>query len=152
LSIRNHTIATKPAKGKATGSSGYDRRPHGYVNQDGASDGRSGGQLRQSSRSNSIGGRASIDRSRLEAAAEDMNWQRGAFRLWVVGSLIWMVAAIWLRHSRDSALPAPPLGSRTDVSFHDWVLWLQTVIAPPRLVGVIGLLAGWVIGGFRKPT
>jgi hypothetical protein len=81
-----------------------------------------------------------------------MNWRSGVFRLWAVASLLWLAAVIWLHLSRDSTLPAPPPGPRADVGFHDWALWLQTVIAPARLVGAIGLLTAWVIGGFRKPT
>jgi len=63
-----------------------------------------------------------------------------------------MVAAVWLRYSHDSTLPDPPPGFRLDGGLRDWSFWLQTVIGPPLLAGVIGLLAAWVIGGFRKST
>ena len=81
-----------------------------------------------------------------------MNWQRGGVRLWAAASLVWVAAVIWLRYRRDLGLPDPPPGPRVDVGLHDWALWIQTGIAPPRLVGVFGLLTAWVIGGFRKPT
>jgi hypothetical protein len=80
-----------------------------------------------------------------------MNWQRGVFRLWAVASLAWVAAVIWLRYRRDLGLPDPPPGFRIDGGLRDWSFWLETVIPPPFLVGVLCLLAGWVVGGFRKP-
>jgi hypothetical protein len=79
-----------------------------------------------------------------------MNWRRAGFRLWAVASLVWVVAVIWLRYRRDLGLPEPPPGFRLDL--RDWSFWHEAVIPPPALVGVLCLLAGWIIGGFRKPT
>ena len=90
-----------------------------------------------------------------------MNWKRGLFRVWTVGSTVWTVANIWqayrqgidLKNALTSGrLPPPPSGYVIDVGgIYDKDFWLFTVIAPPLLVGIALGLMLWIARGFRPP-
>ncbi|MCJ9700184.1 hypothetical protein [Bradyrhizobium sp. SHOUNA76] len=82
-----------------------------------------------------------------------MNWGKGFFRVWVVGSIVWAVYAgldIWndieqnLRLSKDYNVPHTPLSGR------DYIFIAFYVVLPPLVVYVIGRIIGWVAKGFRQ--
>jgi hypothetical protein len=68
-----------------------------------------------------------------------MDWRRGLFRLWVMASVIWVVAVIAL------FLPAA-LGE----DLHGWFGLAAFVVLPPVLLLMLGRTLGWVLSGFRQ--
>jgi hypothetical protein len=97
-----------------------------------------------------------------------MRWGRGLFRLWVVVSVFWLVAAgafaavDW----RDHPMPIPPefckhiepdrvagcekgqTSGREEVTTRRQIT-IAVVIAPPLVLLIIGLAMWWVMIGFR---
>lgn len=70
-----------------------------------------------------------------------INWRRGFFRLWLVGSGCWiafLIGFVWLMAGQS-------MPSRSDVVF-------LTIIALvlPAVVLVVGAALGWALSGFRS--
>jgi hypothetical protein len=107
---------------------------------------------------------------------EAMNWRRGLFRLWLVGSIVWTGLASW--HVYDRTLTArerasrqaacvderrrkPELGNPFDcfdggMEFGDLVTAISVarelaVMTVPPIVGsfLMGLAFFWIVTGFR---
>jgi hypothetical protein len=85
-----------------------------------------------------------------------MNWTRGLFRLWIVGTVLWvayigMTVALpaWREaHCDPSDDPFCGLGPKSQ---HDGVWDLaNTALDPPLVVLAIGSVMVWAFRGFRK--
>lgn len=85
----------------------------------------------------------------IESAAM-VNWRRRPLRLWVVASVVWVIGVIWLQYQLEKSLPPLPKGFHIDGGLHTPDFWLKVAVAPPVVVGVAGLILGWIIRGFRK--
>ena len=86
----------------------------------------------------------------------ELNWSRGFFRLWIVGTVVWLIycapefVAFYNRHeelrrSYDSIEP---------LTFSDWWPGLVfVVLVPPVVLAVaaaLRLVVRWVLSGFRQ--
>lgn len=81
-----------------------------------------------------------------------MNWRRGLFRLWIVGTVAWVFFTIW---SGDLSC---------FVGSYPWCGWwvvspwwqstylgaLAKVFGIPMLVLAVGVAIGWAMGGFHS--
>lgn len=86
-----------------------------------------------------------------------MNWRRGLFRLWAIGSIAWVslsIAVTWLNYANifsDPSLPPPPSGFVPYYEkFHQVAFWVGDVLAPPIAAGILLLAAFWIISGFAQ--
>ena len=80
-----------------------------------------------------------------------MNWRRGLIRLWIVGSIAWVLFTVW---SGDLSC---------FVGSYPWCAWwivspwwqstylaaLAKVFGTPILVLSLGAAISWVVGGFH---
>jgi hypothetical protein len=80
-----------------------------------------------------------------------MNWRRGCFRLWVVGSALFVVAVaavtsheiktLFEQADRSSALPVYP-----------WTTLINGIgiaVGIPFIVLILGAILGWAFAGFK---
>jgi hypothetical protein len=108
-----------------------------------------------------------------------MNWRRGFLRLWIVASLGWIGGTTLATYQnvigpRDRAAAAqvcadarkanPTLANRIDCIDADHLLddlvpiqavardYALLAFGPVLSVLIIGLVGGWIITGFRRPT
>ena len=104
-----------------------------------------------------------------------MNWARGFFRLWLAISLIWIITVFAYEHvvvpakiaaqraCADARKGDASLGNPYDcfdkghVRFDDLISvdvvpYLGWALLPPFVILALGLILGWIISGFRRPT
>jgi hypothetical protein len=80
-----------------------------------------------------------------------MNWRRGCFRLWVVGSALFVVAVaavtsyeiktLFEQADRSTALPVYP-----------WTTLMNGIgiaVGVPFIVLIVGAVLGWAFSGFK---
>jgi hypothetical protein len=85
------------------------------------------------------------------AVRTGMNWRRGCFRLWVVGSALFVVAVaavtsyeiktLFEQADRSTALPVYP-----------WTTLMNGIgiaVGVPFIVLIVGAVLGWAISGFK---
>ena len=109
-----------------------------------------------------------MDRSRLEAAAEGMNWKRGLFRVWAAASLLWAVLWTLLNWSGVAASlsdlsclvsggSSGPwceyrlIGAIAVYGLEDRRFWVG-LLAPPLAALLFGYTVLWIARGFRPKT
>lgn len=110
----------------------------------------------------------------IKSAAMALNWKRGLFRVWVVGTCVWLMVGIYLAAEGLTAVRMPPglnlydcIANRTAcpewTAQPDWEARrraLIALIAPPIVlpalcfvlfwVGRAGLRAAtWTVAGFK---
>ena len=105
-----------------------------------------------------------------------MNWRRGLLRLWIVGSLCWVVSVGWFAYKRERHIEAgaalttlceqdkiaqggnpfacigewyyePNIPMDTKRLIKDYAPW---TVLPPLGVLIAGLLGYWVFAGFAR--
>jgi hypothetical protein len=84
-----------------------------------------------------------------------MSWQRGLFRLWLVGSILWICVVVWIAYDRISTVvrlrAAPdytPFGTPRPISAFVWDYSLYALV--PVLGSLaLGLAVAWITTGFR---
>jgi hypothetical protein len=83
-----------------------------------------------------------------------MNWRRGFFRLWLAFSVCWVGAVVFFESPITACVKvrhALDIGNPFDCFVEDGVVngrILALAFAPVLLSFLIGLVGGWVIGGF----
>jgi hypothetical protein len=86
-----------------------------------------------------------------------MNLRRGLMRLWIVGSVGWVIAVLIYHYHRGCYLIDDGLGCR-DPNPNNWpyvVTWLEFVgwmVAIPVLSLAAGLGLSWAVAGFRRQS
>jgi len=77
----------------------------------------------------------------------DMNWKRGLFRTWLVGTAIWIAAVIYMV---VASWPVDLDTSRFTPQVRAHVLLAsEWALGPPIAVLIAGLVLGWILRGFR---
>ena len=97
-----------------------------------------------------------------------MNWRRGLFRIWIVGSVIWISGTFWAIQPLENSAPlwGPATYASVDygaakragyttaeirgyldrkplTEFAEWGA------VPPIVLGVFGLSTCWIVAGFK---
>ena len=80
----------------------------------------------------------------VTARMKQLNWRRGLWRIWVIGTVAWAAWTFW-----DSDIGPDCLNGWCRGDFKDYFLLLVSMFVPPVLVGI---LVRWVIAGFEKPV
>jgi hypothetical protein len=76
-----------------------------------------------------------------------MNWRRGLFRVWLVGSLCWVGYWVWL--ALWLAYLAPP--NNIEELNWDFIGMIAAVVAtPPVVTLIVGMVIVWMISGFGR--
>jgi hypothetical protein len=91
------------------------------------------------------------------ATGEDMRSGRRLVRLWIAGSVFWIIYWVWIYgtkcfHASNGILWCPAGGdptSTTVVRTAELRYWLLTAL-PPLWALICGLLLWWAIQGFRR--
>ena len=83
-----------------------------------------------------------------------MNWRRGCFRLWVVGSALFIVAVAAIT-SIEIQPQLQTLDHSAPFPAHIWMMLLNGMgiaVGVPLLVLTIGAAVGWAFSGFQAPA
>src|SRR5260370_15802484 len=81
----------------------------------------------------------------VTARMKQLNWRRGLWRIWVIGTVAWAVWTFWHSDIGSDCL----FWGCGDYDFKDYFWLLVSMFVPPVLVGI---LVRWVIAGFEKPV
>jgi hypothetical protein len=84
----------------------------------------------------------------------ETNWQRGCFRLWVVGSALFIIAIAALT-SIEIKSQIEILDSSAPYPTYVWTMLLNgmsVAIGIPVIVLTIGAAVGWAFSGFKAPA
>jgi hypothetical protein len=74
-----------------------------------------------------------------------VNWRRGLFRVWLVLSIVW-IAAVEVVAKVSTGIWIRPWGGKIDL----FIASLGTLLGPPIVVFLVGLVLVWVSVGFRR--
>jgi len=91
---------------------------------------------------------------------KQLNWWRGLWRLWVIGTVAW---AVWTFLDSDQGcltylvkpsggtteLPTAPWCEHRGLDYYAWLL--VSMFGWPVLVAIIMLASRWAIAGFSEP-
>jgi hypothetical protein len=85
-----------------------------------------------------------------------MNWRRGLWRVWVIGTVAWVAWTFW--HSDPRCLIylvnpqayARPWCEYRDPEYYGWLL--ASMFGWPVLIAILMLAARWAIAGFSEPN
>lgn len=90
-----------------------------------------------------------------------MNWPRGLFTLWLIGSAIWMIGWALLVRQNCSVMPNGDLWCRAEeqgllIQLGQYSAWTQFQIyllgfTMPLAVLLVGTLLAWLLGRRRAP-
>jgi hypothetical protein len=74
---------------------------------------------------------------------KQLNWRRGLWRIWIIGTVVWAVWKLWKSEFELECLIDPWCFEHEGYYFR----LLVTMLGPPVLTGI---LVRWVIAGFEK--
>jgi hypothetical protein len=85
-----------------------------------------------------------------------LNWWRGLWRVWVIGTIAWVVWTFWESDPRcliylvNPNYEMPPWCDYNNFDYYVWLL--RSMFGWPALIAILLLASRWAIAGFSEPN
>jgi hypothetical protein len=87
---------------------------------------------------------------------KQLNWWRGLWRVWVIGTIAWAVWTLWksdpgcLIALVKQSVKTGPWCDYRDLEYYAWLL--ASMFGWPVLIAILMLGSRWAIAGFSEPN
>jgi len=83
---------------------------------------------------------------------KQLNWWRGLWRVWVIGTIAWAVWRFWESDPGCLIDLVGETGPWCDYRGREYYIWLLvSMFGWPALIAIIMLASRWAIAGFSEP-
>jgi len=86
---------------------------------------------------------------------KQLNWWRGLWRIWIIGTVAWALWIFWesdpqcLIYLVNSSVETPPWCHYRDFEYYAWLV--VSMFGWPALIAMLLIASRWAIAGFSEP-